>query len=344
MVDKDPMVACNNLTGTATIYFLIGELDLSDAVVDDQPNDPKRVFRGTKEDTKWEIKPDVIYLTKPNQYIWVYNEKFTQFKGYDVKFAFSRSGVEVEYTDEIKNNCGALGLPNGRWEDFNAFENGSKYFTDFCGTFAGLSYENNVNVTRDENGEVIAGAEISFTLDGVNAVGSNITKFQINPLDLASNYVVGTDIKGQIGFFSGDGTNALSELGSIEYTGEQLIPTPDVYAHVNNSYEGTQLGTDDMYYGYPSEDGVPYDNINVRKGGIVYVTGKGNYTGTISITFAITPMVVTAETAVPDYLPDDDIWYTGRTPQYQVEIGKEIYFTINGKRIPLYAGSESKLH
>lgn len=341
MVDKDPMVACNNLTGTATIYFLIGELDLSDAVVDDQPNDPARVFRGTSEDAKWEIKPDVIYLTKPNQYIWVYNEKFTQYIGYDVKFAFSRSGVEVEYTDEIKNNCGATSLINGRWEDFNAFENGSKYFTDFCGTFAGLSYENNVNVTRDENGEVIAGAIIYFTLDGVNAVGSNNTKFQINPLDLASNYVVGTDIKGQIGFFSSDGTNALSELGSIEYTGEQLMPTPDVYAHVNNSYEGTQLGTDDMYYGYPSEDGVPYDNINVRKGGIVYVTGKGNYTGTISITFAITPMVVTAETAVPDYLPDDDIWYTGRTPQYQVEIGKEIYFTINGKRIPLYAGSEN---
>lgn len=337
MIDSE--AACSNLTGTATIYFLIGQLDLSDAVVDDQPNDPERVFRGTSEDAKWEIKPDVIYLTKPNQYIWVYNEKFTQFKGYDVKFAFSRSS-EVEYTDEIKNNCGALGLPNGRWEDFNAFENGYKYFTDFCGTFDGLSYENNVNVTRDENGEVIAGAIIYFTLDGVNAVGSNNTKFQINPLDLASNYVVGTDIMGQIGFF-GDDTNALSELDSIEYTGEQLMPTPDVYAHVNNSSQGTKLLDADRYYSYPSEEGVPYDNINVRKGGIVYATGIGNYTGTISITFAITPMVVTANTAVPDTLPD--VWYTGAKPQYPIEIGTELYFTINGERVLLRAGIETSL-
>ena len=350
MVDNKNNVACNNLTGTATIYFCIGKADLSKATVDEQPNDPNRIYTGEAWIESSKFAPDIAYLTLHDQYIWVYNSgTYTQAGGRAIRFAFKREGATVSYDESIKSNCGATSLINGRWEDFNAGTNGYTYFTDFCGTFAGLSYENNVNVTRDENGEVIAGAIIYFTLDGVNAVGSNITKFQINPLDLASNYVVGTDIKGQIGFF-GDDTNALSELGSIEYTGEQLMPTPDVYAHVNNSSQGTKLLDADRYYSYPSEDGVPYDNINVRKGGIVYVTGKGNYTGTISITFAITPRVVTAENFVPAYLPD--VEYTGQKPEYPIEIGTSLVFkidensgfTINGEtEVTLYAGSENNI-
>ncbi|MBQ8178804.1 MAG: hypothetical protein IJ033_06415 [Clostridia bacterium] len=286
----DSATACSNLTGTATVYFNIATLDLSNYkyTIENQALNSERVYKGEA----WYLEPEVVYVTVPSQNIWVYqNSKYIQYANYSITYAFKNSyeyskkykdnKPVVEYSDAIRAKCGVIGIFNdtGRWEDANAGSNGAQYFEDFSGAFtingaengAEKGWSNNINVTRDGGltGTVVAGAGVIFVLDDVNVTvgvqrdkdGYIITDADDKTIPLTATTLFEInplDLSGDydatnnklIGFFSGDGSSHSLVLAPETYTGAEITPEPVVYAHVKESNSGTVLGEDDFYFGY----------------------------------------------------------------------------------------------
>ena len=112
-----------------------------------------------------------------------------------------------------------------------------------------VSYSNNINVT--------SAGDASVVVTGIGNFTNTITKlFTINPLNISGGELIYDE--------------------ELTYTGLELIP------NVTLKVDGKTLVKDTDYTIVAS------NNINVGTEASVSVTGKGNYTGTINFSFAIT--------------------------------------------------------
>ena len=332
-----------DLVGQKNIYFSIGEMDLSkhEYTVDNQADDENRIYMGEawkhdSTDSRWGMITDLVFVNVKVPAVWKYNDgAYVVQKNpvithvfasttYD-KFDLSVEANKKAFEELVRVKLGAdLGEGKKQLEDKKSNAGvitGQSYFTTWSGSFniSSLKYENNINVTRDEDGNVIAGGKIIVTLTG-NCSNEVTTLFKINPIDLSKPYKDGGDIAG---FFDDGNGKHLAMLASKQYDGSFFTPTPKVSAHVKGSSSGTALNVNsDFTFRYGDSN---YDNTNVSSGGIVYVDGMGNYTGTISITFFITAMKIDKIVAISTLDPKE---YSGKVPEYLLEENTVLTFKI----------------
>lgn len=347
-----------DLEGSVDIYFNIAELNLSDkknVTIDNQADDPDRIYKNEE----WEIDPDIVFVNATFDAIWVYNgSAYVPEKDHTITYAFANKNYAKYDLTEPANKAAfdelvrvKLGIGGGKLEDKKATDGtivGQEYFTAWSGYFetSDITYENNKNVSRDANSVVVAEAKAIVPLKG-NSTNTVATLFKINPIDLSATYSKDK----LLGFFSFDAKTHADMLPDQRYTGSKYDRLPNsysVYAHVKGADKGTELNNYDAN-GKLKDYSIRFgdeerDNINVASGGIVYVDGQGNYTGTITISFNILPMQVTAVNApltvvvddkeVPQLAPKE---YIGAVPNYQLDKGKTLVFEITYEE-----GSETK--
>ncbi|MDD3947538.1 MAG: MBG domain-containing protein, partial [Clostridia bacterium] len=156
--------------------------------------------------------------------------------------------------------------------------------------------EDNINVVE---GSVSEGF---VTINGIgNYTGTKTATFDIQPKSITIS-----------------GVNATATVAAIPtqiYTGFQIQPEP---ALSDIARAVTLLKDADFTYSY----GTATDNINVISGspmeGTVYLTGKGNYTGSVSVSFDIAPKtIVLGDTPTVTVDSIESLEYTGyrHTPE-----------------------------
>ncbi len=167
------------------------------------------------------------------------------------------------------------------------------------------------------------GAEIKPPVTVKTDDGSILVKDKDYELEYSDNVDIGTasvTVSG-IGNYTGTCTETfeiakavlLSEncmfadgSGKYEYIGEEIRPAVVV------KHEGQTLVEDEDYE-------LSYeDNLNVGNKAVVIVSGKGNYDGTISLSFEILPAELTAASCTVAEIPDHE--YTGAAIKPEVSI------------------------
>lgn len=130
-------------------------------------------------------------------------------------------------------------------------------FKDSDSVFEISSYTNNKNVSYDEAGNVAKGASALVTAQGANIVGSVNTAYAILPKNLK------------------DANARFAQTIDMTYTGLPIEPYNRVIVEANNVgiYVRLVQGSD-----YTVSFG---DNVDATTTAKIYITGKGNYTGTL---------------------------------------------------------------
>lgn len=159
-----------------------------------------------------------------------------------------------------------------------------------------LVYENNVNVTFDESGAVIAGAKIA--VKGKGNYGGEITvSFKITPAAL---------------------TDGMVTVEDTVFTGVQITPTIGVRLNGKLLTVGT-----DYSVACGENIHVVYDSAkNVINGGTVTITGLGNVTGSVTKSFKIKPADLSTVTI--GEIGDQE--YTGSAiePELDIRLGEYV--------------------
>lgn len=156
-----------------------------------------------------------------------------------------------------------------------------------------VTYTNNLNVWYGDGTAVGAGAKIIITGCG-NYSGTVEVSFTITPVTLTADI--------------------MSEVEDCIYTGRQILP------EVSARYLGKPLVANaDYTVGYGDNLNVLYVNQMVTEGGNVTLTGKGNFTGTVTKKFKIKPADLGAVTL--GEITDKE--YTGEAivPEFTVTLG-----------------------
>ncbi len=236
------------------------------------------------------------------------------------------SGIDASYTytgDEIKPEPTTVVLANGKLltagTDYTiSYDNNTALSTDTTkatikitgiGIYTGEITQEFSIATADLSGATISGVNESYTYTGSAIEPAISVTLDGNPLtqgtdasDTNADYYVTYDTNKDVSTggkvtitginnYDGSGTSVdftitpreISEVASITindddasrtYTGSQIIPTDVSITGVTSAdYEAT------FTYG---------DNINVADGGTITITGKDNYTGTLTESFTIT--------------------------------------------------------
>lgn len=156
-----------------------------------------------------------------------------------------------------------------------------------------VTYTNNTNVSYGDGNAVVAGAKITITGSG-NYGGTIEVNFKITPVALTADMIT---------------------VGDQIYTGLQITPAISV------SYLGKPLvANTDYTAAYGENVNVLYANQSVAEGGSVTLTGKGNFTGTVTRNFKIKPADLSTVTI--EGLTEQK--YTGEAivPEFTVKLGE----------------------
>lgn len=156
---------------------------------------------------------------------------------------------------------------------------------DYEGTFDGVAHKADVDVTTPANALVKYGTQAGvydldvmpkYTDAGTYTVYYKATA--TNYQDATGSVVVKIEQKELT-------SEMVSDFPDVDYSGERILPQVAVRDGVQNIITQDDY---DVTYG---------NNVNVKEGGSVTVTGKGNYKGTVTKTFNINPipMVLSAE-------------------------------------------------
>lgn len=315
-----------NFSGSMVVEFDIGALNLDLTGKDryvydmapekDSDGNEKRteIFTGytvapqsgtlVYDTTKRELEFDYVLVTVEGLSCLIYNDGL----GYvtytnTLTFYIRRDGTDALSAKDLK--------------DLDATNSGSTYsITD---------YSNNINVARDEQGNVLKKAIAKVKAEGSNIIGTLETAFAIMPKDLK-------EAQARFG-------NVITET----YTGAPIEPTSKVNVKVNTigSEFAIKLNEDfEVTFG---------DNIDATTGGKIYVKGIGNYTGTIENNQSYTVESKTITTGGQFFITaiDASKGEITRLSDEEYALGSQINpspskitLTVNGKEYELVAGRD----
>lgn len=248
-----------NFSGSKVVEFDIGALNLDltgkDRYVYDMA--PKKDSDGNEERTEiftgYTVAPQegtLVYDTTEREltfdYVLVTVEGLPcLIYDYGIKMYSTNTKTLTFY---IRRD-GTVALSADKLDELDATDSGS--------TYSITKYSDNINVARDEQGNVLKKAIAEVKALGSNITGKLETAFAIMPKDLK-------EAQARFG-------NTITET----YTGARIEPSNKVNVKVNTigSEFTIKLNEDfEVTFG---------DNIDATTGGNIYVNGIGNYTGTI---------------------------------------------------------------
>lgn len=177
-------------------------------------------------------------------------------------------------------------------------------------SYTGNAIEPSVKVKTDDGSILVKDKDYELKYsDNVNAGTASVT---VSGTGNYSGTCTATFEIARAGLLSEDCTFA-DGSGKYEYTGEEIRPAVVVKHGGRTLAEGKDY---ELSYG---------DNLNAEDVAVVSVSGKGNYDGTVSLPFRITPAELTEDNCIIAKIPDQE--YTGE------EIEPEIFAEWNGQTL-----------
>ncbi|MCC8169142.1 MAG: hypothetical protein LIO59_01975, partial [Oscillospiraceae bacterium] len=163
-------------------------------------------------------------------------------------------------------------------KDYLVSYSGKKLTTDESSGNAVLDESQYINVTRDENDNVIAGSEVEISGTGVNYSGSFTKKYTIVPRDMEK--------------YSDEITASVTDISFSGAANEPVIIVEDNCSTIQDKHleEGTDFEVtyeavdDDASLITVNGKGYPYSSGNYK----AIISGIGNYSGTITQEFSMT--------------------------------------------------------
>ncbi len=321
----------SNMTGSLTAYFNIGALDLSTINAENIVVTPQTQTHVYTSDGITPV-PNLVQITVSGLYPYLYNSntgRYSNASSLPITYSFARTNAlgagddygSVSYGDIDASKTGTSGAGQ-TFSTWNAYFGGTR--PDDYG------YANNVNASSE--------AQITVELSGGgNIEGTIITSFTITPRPLNEKATgFGSSSTQTVGQIAQTGSNNVVYYAGVDANGKHIpvTTTSAVYAYPDGTVNPQVINVcepfEDANGNGDWDEGESFNDTNangvwdandfvftfsnnttVTRYAVMTVTGRGNYTGSISANYYIVSMDFVGNGGTIEDLADET--YTGST-------------------------------